>query len=199
MPEGIFVAVVGPSGAGKDTILRHAAQAMAGRDDVHFVRRVITRLSDGITEDHDTLTEADFENAEASGAFCLTWSAHGLRYGVPASALHSARQGKTVVANISRTALGDALSAFGRLAIIEISADRQVLADRIAARGREPLADVVARLERSVALTVPPRTTHIRIDNSGPIETALEAFLSALRTFCCERNATTKASYLAHH
>jgi ribose 1,5-bisphosphokinase len=182
LPEGILVGVVGPSGAGKDTILAKAAASLAGRDDIHFVRRVITRVADGVSEDHDTLTEAAFERAQAEGAFCLTWGAHGLRYGLPASALLSARQGKTVVANLSRTVLHDALAAFGRLGILEISADPLVLADRIAARGRETRAEIEARIARAVVLTAPQGTRYVRIDNSGRIETASGAFLEALQT-----------------
>jgi len=43
--NGAFVAVVGPSGAGKDTLIAHARDALAGEPQVEFVRRVITRRS----------------------------------------------------------------------------------------------------------------------------------------------------------
>jgi ribose 1,5-bisphosphokinase len=58
--NGAFVAVVGPSGAGKDTLIAHARSALAGEPQIDFVRRVITRPSDGQTEDHDTLADAEF-------------------------------------------------------------------------------------------------------------------------------------------
>lgn len=41
--RGIMVVVVGPSGAGKDTLMNLAARHFSGRADVHFTRRVITR------------------------------------------------------------------------------------------------------------------------------------------------------------
>lgn len=41
--NGVFVAVVGPSGAGKDTIIDYARNSFAGTEAVEFVRRVITR------------------------------------------------------------------------------------------------------------------------------------------------------------
>ncbi|MGO7947103.1 phosphonate metabolism protein/1,5-bisphosphokinase (PRPP-forming) PhnN, partial [Rhizobium ruizarguesonis] len=47
-----MVVVVGPSGAGKDTLMNLAARRFKGRDDVHFVRRVITRQRDAGGEDH---------------------------------------------------------------------------------------------------------------------------------------------------
>ncbi len=65
--NGAFVAVVGPSGAGKDTLIAHAKAALADEPQVDFVRRVITRLSDGETEDHDTLADAEFLEALADG------------------------------------------------------------------------------------------------------------------------------------
>src|SRR5215207_2300078 len=109
LPEGVFVAIVGPSGAGKDTLLKAAAEALSHRPDIVFVRRVITRTSDGVSEDHDTLTPHAFEAARTAGLFCLSWRAHGLFYGLPHSALDAVRRGDAVVANVSRTVLVDAV------------------------------------------------------------------------------------------
>ena len=39
----MLVLVVGPSGAGKDTLLDAAKQALADNGRFHFVRRVVTR------------------------------------------------------------------------------------------------------------------------------------------------------------
>lgn len=82
---GRLVLVVGPSGAGKDTLMRLAQEQL--RDDRRFifVRRVITRKADAALEDHDTMSEAAFAAAEAAGAFMLSWRAHGLGYGLPRS------------------------------------------------------------------------------------------------------------------
>ena len=77
----MFVAIVGPSGAGKDTLIRAVAEAVSDRPEIIFVRRIITRLSDGVTEDHDTMTPEAFEAGRAAGTFCLSWGAHGLFYG----------------------------------------------------------------------------------------------------------------------
>ena len=82
--NGVFVAVVGPSGAGKDTVIGYAKARFAGETRLEFVRRVITRPSDAASEDHDTLADAAFAEAEADGAFSLCWDAHGLRYGLRA-------------------------------------------------------------------------------------------------------------------
>ncbi|MGL4406286.1 MAG: phosphonate metabolism protein/1,5-bisphosphokinase (PRPP-forming) PhnN, partial [Notoacmeibacter sp.] len=49
---GIFVAVVGPSGAGKDSILRDAAKVFVSDPLVHFAKRIVTREANS-SEDHD--------------------------------------------------------------------------------------------------------------------------------------------------
>jgi ribose 1,5-bisphosphokinase len=68
------VLVVGPSGAGKDTVLAYARQHLAGYEHVVFPRRVITRPP-GPGEDYESVTEAEF----ATRRFALSWAAHGLQ------------------------------------------------------------------------------------------------------------------------
>ena len=121
--NGAFVAVVGPSGAGKDTLIAHARAALADEPQVEFVRRVITRPSDGETEDHDTLADAEFLEAQAEGAFALAWEAHGLRYGLPASVDRAIENGHVAVANVSRGALPALRQRYANVAVVEITAD----------------------------------------------------------------------------
>lgn len=85
--------------------MAYARERFADEDSVEFVRRVITRPSDGATEDHDTLAEAAFVEAEADGAFALSWEAHGLRYGIPASVDTTIADGHVAIANASRGAI----------------------------------------------------------------------------------------------
>ena len=67
---GRLVLVVGPSGAGKDTLLAHARAACRDDPDIVFPRRVITRPSSA-AEDHDTLSDAAFDQAVGEGAFAI--------------------------------------------------------------------------------------------------------------------------------
>src|SRR5690606_17796598 len=78
---GTFVAVVGPSGAGKDSVINFARDKLG--DEVVVVRRVVTRTADGGSEDHDSLSAEAFAAAERGGQFALSWEAHGLNYGLP--------------------------------------------------------------------------------------------------------------------
>jgi ribose 1,5-bisphosphokinase len=177
--NGAFVAVVGPSGAGKDTLIAHAKAALADEPQVEFVRRVITRVSDGETEDHDTLTDGEFVEALAEGAFALTWEAHGLRYGLPAMIDVAIENGHVAVANVSRGALPALRQRYVNVAVVEITADPEILAARLAGRGRESRGEVLARLARTVACDTTGQA--IALDNSGPKEIAGDKLVAIIR------------------
>jgi len=177
--EGCMVAVVGPSGAGKDTLMAIAAQALAGRDDVVFVRRVITRNAAAGGEDHQGVSEAEFDALEKSGLFAVSWDAHGLRYGIPVDTKDAVAAGQLVIANGSRSALPHFKAAYPRLIVVNITARPEVLAARLEARGRESREDILRRLERS-SLSVGDDYEVVTIDNSGALDDAGQALLDAL-------------------
>jgi ribose 1,5-bisphosphokinase len=178
--DGVFIAVVGPSGAGKDTVIGYARARFREETRLEFVRRVITRPSDTASEDHDTLAEAAFLDAEADGAFAIAWEAHGLRYGIPVGVDWSVANGHVAVANVSRAVIPSLRERYANLAIVEITAKPEVLAERLAMRGRESRGEVLARLSRSANVTLSgPGVTSI--DNSGPRDTAGERFVDVLR------------------
>ncbi len=101
---GGFVLVVGPSGAGKDTLIGLARERLSGDPRFLFARRVVTRAASR-WEDHDTLDEALFDAACAGGRFALAWRAHGLGYALPGACLEAARAGQVVVCNVSRAVI----------------------------------------------------------------------------------------------
>jgi ribose 1,5-bisphosphokinase len=176
---GVFIAVVGPSGAGKDTIIRYARDQFGKAGDVDFVRRVITRPSDTSSEDHDSLDEAAFDEADRHGAFALSWSAHGLKYGLPASVDVTIAKGRVAIANVSRGALAALRERYSNVAVVEITARPEILAERLAARGRESRGEVLTRLSR--AAPIDPAPGLMSIDNSGPREEAGERFVAIVR------------------
>jgi ribose 1,5-bisphosphokinase len=167
----MLVLVVGPSGAGKDTLLEAARRALADDPRFRFVRRVITRAADAGGEAHESVTEAEF----ATRDYALQWQAHGLRYGIPADAIDD---GAVVVANVSRTVVAEAVRRFP-VRVIEVTAPPEVLAARLASRQREDAADVAARLARSVALPEGPNTE--TVVNDGALEQGVARFVAALR------------------
>lgn len=178
--DGVFVAVVGPSGAGKDSLIAHARSSLAGEGAVEFVRRVVTRPSDAAAEDHDSLSEDEFAGAEARGDFALSWRAHGLRYGLPASVDRSVESGHVVVANLSRAVIPALVGRYRNVIVVEVTAKPEILAARIAARGRESAAEAAARLARHAIFDAAGATV-VTLDNSGALEAAGERFVDLLR------------------
>jgi ribose 1,5-bisphosphokinase len=184
MPEspiggGSFIAVVGPSGAGKDSVMRFARDTLADDPRVHFIRRVITRPHDDVGEDHQPADDATFETMRNAGNFALHWQAHGNSYGIPVAADAMVAQGHVVIANLSRTVLNELPRRYRRPLVVEITAAPEILARRIAARGRESEAEIADRLARKVAADAFPGT--IVIDNGGRLEDAGRAFADLIR------------------
>lgn len=177
--NGAFVAVVGPSGAGKDTLIEHAKAALADEPLVDFVKRVITRLSDGQTEDHDTLEDAEFVAAQAEGAFALAWEAHGLRYGLPVGVDRAIENGHVAIANVSRGVLPALRQRYANVAVVEVTADPEILAARLAGRGRESRGEILARLARTISCDT--TGSSIALDNSGPKEIAGDRLVAIIR------------------
>lgn len=163
---GAFVPVVGPSGAGKDTLLQCAAATLHLDPLCHFPRRLVTRQSVKAQEDHDTLSEAEFAELQGTGRFALSWRAHGLGYAIPLSADEAIAKGGIVFSNISRSALSEVLGKYQRVVIVSITAPPQILAHRLAARGRETRAEIEKRLARA-QYTLPGGSRIVEIDNIG--------------------------------
>ncbi|MHC5230409.1 phosphonate metabolism protein/1,5-bisphosphokinase (PRPP-forming) PhnN [Brucella sp. LJL56] len=178
-PKGCFVAVVGPSGAGKDTIMDAARVALAGDTRFHFVRRIITRPQTPETEDHDSLDEAAFTKAAGEGAFALHWQAHGLSYGLPKSLEDEIADGTVVIANVSRRVLCDIRRLYTSRSVVVITARPDVLAERLASRGRESREEIALRLARAVSFDDDAGDV-VTIDNSGNVNASTEVFLRHL-------------------
>jgi ribose 1,5-bisphosphokinase len=146
---GRLVLVVGPSGAGKDTLLRLAQAACAGDRDIVFPRRVVTRASSA-DEDNIAVSPDEFRRAREHGDFAVHWDAHGHSYALPREINGDIRAGRTVVANVSRTVLGALRRAYADVVVVAITAPPEVLAARLAARARQSDGDIAERLTRSV-------------------------------------------------
>jgi ribose 1,5-bisphosphokinase len=169
---GHVVLVVGPSGAGKDSILRGAQARLAANRSVAFPRRVITRRADINAEDHDVMSEMAFSLALAAGDFALLWRAHGLNYGIPITIEDDLKQGRIVVFNASRTIVGEALMQYGNVTVAEIDVSPDVLVERIVMRGRETRDEAILRVNRQVP-TYPPRARLHCINNDGELGRAV--------------------------
>lgn len=177
--RGTLVLVVGPSGAGKDTLIAAARKALAGDPLFVFVRRMVTRDAIADLEDHDTISWAEFNASRQSGACGLAWEAHGLGYALPGSIRDDLDAGKVVVANVSRHVVAEAVQRFARCVVIAVAANAKVRAARLAGRGREDAIEVAARLSRQVEDQWAGAHA-VTVDNSGDLATSTAAFIAAL-------------------
>lgn len=177
---GTLIVVVGPSGAGKDSVINYALDRLANAR-VERVRRVITRADDAGGEDHEEISVAGFEEQRALGAFAVSWSAHGLHYGIPKETKVRLAAGEILIANGSRSALPLFRATFWPMKVINIIASPEVLAKRLIARGRESEEEIFNRLSRRVpTLAHEPDVT--TIDNSGSLEIAGNALATLIQS-----------------
>lgn len=174
---GRLFAVVGPSGAGKDTLID---AGRAARPDLLIVRRVITRPEALGGEDFEGVSEAEFAKRKARGEFALDWRAHGLRYGLPALQIAERLAGRDVLFNGSRAALEAAAVIFPDLVVIRVTAPSTVLMERLLARGRETREEIAARVQRA-SYEVPAGLRVMDVSNDGPLEAGVARFLAALQ------------------
>lgn len=177
--RGTLVLLVGPSGAGKDSILAGAATRLGNDPQIIFARRLITRPANAGGEDHIAVSPAEFAACRDAGGLMLYWNAHGLDYGLPSPLATTLDEGKVVVANVSRTVVEEARRRFAPMLLVAIAASSETLAARLAARGREDTGDIAARLARGGGLTL--CAADLVIDNDGPLDDAVESFVAVLR------------------
>lgn len=146
---GRLVLVVGPSGAGKDTLLRLAQTACIDDPDIVFPRRIVTRASSA-DEDNIAVNEDEFRRARDHGDFAVHWEAHGHAYALPTEINDDIRAGRAVVVNVSRTVIAALRRAYANVVVVAITAPPDVLAQRLAARARHSDGNITDRLARSV-------------------------------------------------
>jgi ribose 1,5-bisphosphokinase len=176
---GALILIVGPSGAGKDTLLDAAKAHFEGDRSLAFWQRVITR-ADQTGERHIVATEAEFSRVLGEGGFFLAWEAHGLKYGVGLEILDVLRSGGTVVASVSRQIIAEARAKWPRTHVIHVTAREAVRRERLLARGRESRGGIDERLARGELFATPDADWLIRLDNSGALADGAARFVGLI-------------------
>lgn len=170
--KGLLIVFVGPSGSGKDTLLKALKKEYAAQDKTLFVERVITRPSSRETEDFKSVSVGEFHELEASGAFCLSWRAHDLYYGIPKMVHDHVEKGGIAFLNGARRALEQLVTVFPDSKIIQITVRTDVLEERLVKRGREDTEAIRKRLVNS-AIEILAGLPVLTVDNSDDFEKAL--------------------------
>jgi ribose 1,5-bisphosphokinase len=179
--QGPLVYVMGPSGAGKDSVLNRARALLATDAPVVFAHRYITRPAETGGENHVALSAAEFALRRAHSLFAFHWQAHGNEYGIGRE-IHAWRKaGLTVVVSGSREHFQKVNGVDDDTHPVLITAPAETLAGRLAGRGREDGAAAQARLGRGEAYEVNDLRL-VTIVNDGALDQAAGAFVSLLAT-----------------
>lgn len=169
---GRLIYVIGPSGAGKDSLLAWVRERLPPGAPVRFASRTITRPAGAEGEAHLAASRTQFEATRAAGGFALHWRAHGLNYGIGREIDDWLCEGACVIVNGSREHLAAARAKYPQLESVYVAAAEPELHRRIAARGRERPAQATDRLLRNRRLASAARTATLVLANDGPIEVA---------------------------
>jgi ribose 1,5-bisphosphokinase len=189
---GRLVLVVGPSGAGKDTLLNLARAACADDGNVVFPRRVVTRESSAF-EDNEQINPEAFRQARQRGDFAVHWEAHGHGYGLPRSLDRDVAAGRTVVANVSRAVVEAIRGSYADVTVVLVTAPSEILGQRLAARARSSDGPIESRLHRVVDGGVAPDVT---IVNVGDVKERARGLVNVIRGIADAANHSGSGSHV---
>ncbi len=159
----LLVLVVGPSGAGKDSVIRGAQSALKEDPRFYFAHRVVTRNSAQVGEIN--VHPEVFKRLSSTGHFAKTWDAHQLSYGLPMQEIQAkSPEVQIIIANVSRTVLSELLAEYGGH-VLYITANPTEIRRRLEKRHRESIAAINARLRRVIPLSEQLPMTTIRNDD----------------------------------
>lgn len=175
---GSLIAVVGPSGAGKDRLIGLARRECNGNAGIIFPRRIVTRDASP-AENNISLDEAAFAAAAKRGEFAVQWRAHGLSYALPVDIGRHLGDGRIVIVNVSRAVVPALRATYPRVIVVEITAPAHVLTERLTARARASDGAIDARLQRAVS--DPALRPDVIIENVGPAETHAQDLVAVIR------------------
>lgn len=172
---GLFY-VMGPSGSGKDSLLRALHDRLGPDDRVIVAHRYITRDADA-NEASVPLSPDEFARRAGLGCLALHWRSHGLHYGIGLEIEQWMARGLKVIVNGSREYLPHAVARYPELCAVHVRVKPEVLAARLRQRGRESEDAIARRLARATeAFAVPAQCRLVEIDNSGALADSTEAF-----------------------
>jgi len=182
--NGNLVYVIGPSGAGKDSVIDWLVSQPGLQESLHWATRDVTREGHDSSRRDRAVSAQTFATLQAQGAYALWWQANGLSYGVRHEALLPLAQGRWMLINGSRRHLPAAMAQYPGLAILYITADAQRLRQRLLQRGREQAHEVQARLAQGTLVDMASdfltNDRLVQVFNNGSLEEAGRQALAGL-------------------
>lgn len=170
---------MGASGVGKDTFLNEVRLRYPA---VLIAHRYITRPRTADGENHMETSLARFSFMVENDVFCMHWNAHETHYGIGLEVQKWLDKNHVVMVNGSRSYLPIAQSIFGdTLVAVTISADADILRQRLTTRGRETPEQIEKRIQRATVLQDTAHHGHILYNNTT-MDTLMEQFDRLLKT-----------------
>ncbi|MDF0605188.1 phosphonate metabolism protein/1,5-bisphosphokinase (PRPP-forming) PhnN [Neisseriaceae bacterium TC5R-5] len=176
-----LIYIMGPSGAGKDSLLAWLKQQLPSSAPIHWAKRTINRPLQAGGEPYESVDNSQFAQLIRQNAFILHWQANGLSYGIRQPELAPLYRGQWVLLNGSRAYLSQARQAFPRLTLLHITTSPDTLRQRLLARGRESPQQIEARLERTRRWALQTPIADIEIHNDSTLEQGGQALLQSLQ------------------
>jgi ribose 1,5-bisphosphokinase len=171
---------MGPSGAGKDTLMAGAGKRLPGR--LAVAERLVTRPCPNAAGDRFVTREV-MGRLLREGRLALQWSCHGFDYGIEKSIESFLLEGTAVLVNGSRGYFTEALALYPALKPVLVTAEPGILRARLLERAREggdSIRERLLRTDDSFALDLGGIPV---VDNSRDLEGALESFLGHISSW----------------
>lgn len=168
---GRLILVIGPSGAGKDSLIAAARRRYEAAGNHVFPQRVVSRPASS-AEDNAHVAADEMEQRNEDGAYALFWRAHGHCYAIPRDIESALAKGAQVIINVSRTVVEQARASYPTF-VIEVTASPETLAARLGARARPSDGNVADRLARATAVSA---VADAVVRNEGSLAEAEDAF-----------------------
>ncbi|MDZ4100162.1 MAG: phosphonate metabolism protein/1,5-bisphosphokinase (PRPP-forming) PhnN [Hydrogenophaga sp.] len=185
-----LVYLVGPSGAGKDSLLQWLVQHPPAHTRLHLARRTVTRPAKVGTDGDEAVDASAFAALLQANAFVMHWSANGLQYGIREREFAALATEGWVLVSGSRAHLPLAQLSYPGLSAVHVHASADVLRLRLSARQRESSTEVEARLRRALAFDASADAFYL--SNNEDLESAgqrLKAHLFSQAVVPCVTNA----------
>jgi ribose 1,5-bisphosphokinase len=163
--------IIGPSGAGKDTLINYARKMINGSENVIFAHRYITRPPYTGNENHICLSNEEFQHRVNANLFAMHWESHGNFYGIGREIDSWMESGFNVVVNGSRQYLPVARQICPDMDVILVIASEEIINQRLANRGREEAEEIKKRVARTSEISADLENC-IKLQNESAIEDA---------------------------
>jgi ribose 1,5-bisphosphokinase len=176
-----LIYVMGPSGSGKDSLMKWVMQHKEPDFNLRWAPRWVTRENNDHEGTDQSITNERFDELRSSHLLAMDWSANGIRYGIEKVQLEFKHDHELIFINGSRAYFYHARSLYPDLLAIHVRASLETLESRLLGRARESIASIAERLKRAEMMVFEPEESILEVRNDGEIEISGQRVLNYLQ------------------